>query len=70
MAVQVVWSSRRGSRKIEHLGSTHDETGVAVLRVATAQRLSRCRSLIVLDAAINGLRRWALRNRPAQERED
>jgi hypothetical protein len=23
-AVQVVWSSRRGSREIEHLGSAHD----------------------------------------------
>ncbi|ETZ67006.1 putative transposase domain protein [Mycobacterium sp. MAC_080597_8934] len=27
MAVQVVWSSRRGSRRIEHLGSAHDEAG-------------------------------------------
>nr|WP_269199366.1 transposase [Mycobacterium avium] len=27
--MQVVWSSRRGSRRIEHLGSAHDEAGVA-----------------------------------------
>jgi hypothetical protein len=39
-AVQVVWSSRRGSRKIEHLGSAHDEAGVAALKVAAAQRLA------------------------------
>jgi hypothetical protein len=24
VAVQIVWSSRRGSRSIEHLGSAHD----------------------------------------------
>ena len=24
VAVQIVWSSRRGSRRIEHLGSAHD----------------------------------------------
>jgi len=40
MAVQIVWSSRRGSRKIEHLGSAHDEAGVAALKAAAAQRLA------------------------------
>jgi hypothetical protein len=39
-AVQVVWSSRRGSRKIEHLGSAHDDAGVAALKAAAAQRLA------------------------------
>jgi Transposase DDE domain len=39
-AVQIVWSSRRGSRSIEHLGSAHDETGVAALKAAAAQRLA------------------------------
>jgi hypothetical protein len=39
-AVQVVWSSRRGARKIEHLGSAHDEAGVAALKAAAAQRLA------------------------------
>jgi hypothetical protein len=38
-AVQIVWSTRRGSRKIEHLGSAHDEAGVAALKAAAAQRL-------------------------------
>ena len=39
-AVQIVWSSRRGSRNIEHLGSAHDERELEALRAAAAQRLS------------------------------
>ena len=39
-AVQIVWSARRGSRSIEHLGSAHDEAGVAALKAAAAQRLA------------------------------
>lgn len=39
-AVQIVWSSRRGSRKIEHLGSAHDEVQLAVLKAAADQRLA------------------------------
>ena len=39
-AVQIVWSTRRGSRKIEHLGSAHDEAGVAAFKAAAAQRLA------------------------------
>jgi hypothetical protein len=35
-----VWSSRRGSRNIEHLGSAHDERELEALRAAAAQRLS------------------------------
>ena len=42
-AVQIVWSSRRGSRSIEHLGSAHDEAELAALKAAAAERLS-CRS--------------------------
>ena len=38
--MQIVWSSRRGSRSIEHVGSAHDEAGVAVLRVAAEQRMA------------------------------
>jgi hypothetical protein len=38
--VQIVWSSRRGSRSIEHFGSAHDEAGVAALKAAAAQRLA------------------------------
>jgi hypothetical protein len=39
-AVQIVWSSRRGSRNIEHLGSAHDDAGLAALKAAAAQRLA------------------------------
>ena len=39
-AVQIVWSTRRGSRTIEHLGSAHNEAGVAALKVVAAQPLT------------------------------
>jgi hypothetical protein len=39
-AVQIVWSSREGSRQIEHLGSAHDEVQVEVLKAAALQRLA------------------------------
>jgi Transposase DDE domain len=38
--VQVVWSSRRGSRSIEHIGSAADEAALAALKAAAAQRLA------------------------------
>jgi hypothetical protein len=39
-AVQVVWSSRRGSRRIEHFGSAHDEAELAALRAAAVERIA------------------------------
>jgi hypothetical protein len=39
-AVQIVWSSRRGSRDIEHLGSAHDDAGLELLKAAARQRLA------------------------------
>jgi hypothetical protein len=39
-AVQVVWSSRRGSRRIEHIGSAHDEAELEALRAAAGQRIA------------------------------
>jgi succinate dehydrogenase flavin-adding protein (antitoxin of CptAB toxin-antitoxin module) len=39
-AVQVVWSSRRGSREIEHLGSAHDEAELESLKAAAQQRIA------------------------------
>ncbi len=39
-AVQIVHSSRRGSRNIEHIGSAHDETELELLRAAARQRLA------------------------------
>ncbi len=40
IAVQIVWSSRRGSRRIEHLGSAHDESELEALKAAARQRLA------------------------------
>jgi hypothetical protein len=40
IAVQIVWSSRRGSRSIEHLGSAHDDAELEALKAAAAQRLA------------------------------
>jgi hypothetical protein len=39
-AVQIVWSTRRGSRQIEHLGSAHDDGEVEALKAAARQRLT------------------------------
>jgi hypothetical protein len=37
--VQIVWSSRRGSRQIEHLGSAHDADELAALKAVAAERI-------------------------------
>jgi hypothetical protein len=50
-AVQIVWSTRRGSRKIEHLGSAHDEAGVTALKAAAAQRLTAGQAQLDLGLA-------------------
>jgi hypothetical protein len=39
-AVQIVWSSRRGSRNIEHIGSAHDDAELEALKAAAGQRLA------------------------------
>jgi hypothetical protein len=39
-AVQIVYSSRRGSRDIEHLGSAHDDAELELLKAAARQRLA------------------------------
>jgi hypothetical protein len=39
-AVQVVWSSRLGSRQIEHLGSAHSDDEVVALKLIAAQRIA------------------------------
>jgi len=50
--VQIVWSSRRGSRNIEHLGSTDDEAGLAALKAAVAERLPLAAGQAVLDLGL------------------
>jgi len=39
-AVQVVWSSRRGSRAIGYLRSAHDEAELEALKAAVQQRIA------------------------------
>jgi hypothetical protein len=51
-AVQIVYSMRRGSRDIEHLGSAHDEVELAVLKAAAQQRLRAGQG--VLDLGLGG----------------
>jgi hypothetical protein len=38
--VQIVWSSQRGSREIEHIGSAHDDAEPETLKAAALQRLA------------------------------
>jgi len=38
--VQIVWSSRHGSRRIEHLGSAHGDDELAVLKLVAAERIA------------------------------
>jgi hypothetical protein len=51
-AVQIVWSSRRGSRSIEHLGSAHDEDALAALKAAAGQRLAAGQAELDLGVAV------------------
>src|SRR5256885_11392461 len=39
-AVQIVHSSRRGSRDIEHIGSAHDDAELELLKAVARQRLA------------------------------
>ena len=38
--VQVVWSSRRGSRSIEQIGSAHDEAELEALKAVACERMA------------------------------
>jgi hypothetical protein len=51
-AVQIVWSSRRGSRSSEHLGSAHDEAALAALKAAAVQRLAAGQAELDLGVAV------------------
>jgi hypothetical protein len=51
-AVQIVWSWRKGSRSIEHLGSAHDDFELAALKAAAAERLAAGQT--ALDLGISG----------------
>jgi hypothetical protein len=40
MAVQIVYSSHRGSREIEHIGPAHDDVELELLKAVARQRLA------------------------------
>ena len=46
-----MWSSRRGSRSIEHLGSANDEVELAALKAAAAERLAAGQAVLDLGMA-------------------
>jgi hypothetical protein len=54
-AVQIVWSSRRGSRRIEHVGSAHDDSELEALKAAAAQRLSEGQEALDLGLDSTGI---------------
>jgi hypothetical protein len=48
IAVQIVHSSRRGSRQIEHIGSAHDDAELELLKAVARQRLAAGQGLLDL----------------------
>ena len=52
-AVQIVYSSHRGSRDIEHIGSAHDDVELELLKAVAGQRLAAGQGVLDLglDAA-------------------
>ena len=55
-AVQIVHSSRRGSRDIEHIGSAHDDVELELLQAAARQRLAAGQGVLDLglDTGVPG----------------
>ena len=51
-AVQIVYSSHRGSRQIEHLGSAHSGAEVELLKAAARQRLAAGQCELDLGLAV------------------
>src|SRR5215469_14133929 len=47
-AVQIVYSSHRGSRDIEHIGSAHDDVELELLKAAARQRLAAGQVVLAL----------------------
>ena len=44
IAVQIVYSSHRGSREIEHIGSAHDDVKLELLKAVARQRANSGRA--------------------------
>jgi hypothetical protein len=63
-AVQIVYSSRRGSREIEHIGSTHDDAELEFLRAVARQRLVAGQDILNLGPGFGGGEGGRCRSRP------
>jgi integrase len=68
-AVQIVWSWRKGSRSIEHLGSAHNEVELAALKTAAAARLAAGQTELDLGLS-GGVEPGALPIRPGVQRRE
>jgi hypothetical protein len=53
-AVQIVYSSRRGSRDIEHIGSAHDDDELELLKAVARQRLAAGQGVLGLGPGFGG----------------
>jgi hypothetical protein len=53
-AVQIVYSSRRGSRDIEHIGSAHDDGELEFLKAVARQRLTAGQGVLSLGPGFGG----------------
>ena len=53
-AVQIVHSTRRGSRDIEHVGSAHDDAELEALKAAAGQRLAAGQTELDLGLGVVG----------------
>jgi hypothetical protein len=51
-AVQIVYSRRKGSRRIEHIGSAHDEVELELLKAAARQRMAAGQGELDLGLAV------------------
>jgi hypothetical protein len=52
--VQIVYSSHRGSRDIEHVGSAHDEVELGLLKAVARQRLAAGQGVLDLGLEVTG----------------
>jgi hypothetical protein len=53
-AVQIVYSSHRGSRQIEHIGSAHDDAELELLKAVARQRLAAGQGVLDLGPGFGG----------------
>jgi hypothetical protein len=55
-AVQIVHGKRRGVRRVEHVGSAHDERELEALKTAAVQRLASLYPQLDLELDLDGAR--------------